>query len=49
MNYRIVKAEPSQAGVLAELINQHELKIDPTSTPIGVEESTEVIEGVYDS
>jgi hypothetical protein len=48
MNYRIVKAETRHAEVLAELINQHELKIDPTSTPIGVEESTEVIEGVYD-
>lgn len=48
MNHRIVKAETSHAEVLAELINQHELKIDPTSTPIGVEESTEVIEGVYD-
>ena len=48
MNYRIVKAETCHAEVLAELINQHELKIDPTSTPIGVEESTEVIEGVYD-
>ena len=48
MNYRIVKAETSQAGVLAELINQHELKIDPTSTAIGVEESTEIIEGFFD-
>lgn len=48
MNYRIVKAETSHAEVLAELINQHELKIDPTSTPIGVEESSEVIEGVFD-
>ena len=43
-----MKAETSQAGVLAELINQHELKIDPTSTAIGVEESTEIIEGFFD-
>ncbi len=48
MKYRIVKAEIDQAGVLAELINQHELKIDPTSTAIGVEESTEIIEGFFD-
>lgn len=48
MKYRIVKAETSQAEVLAELINQHELKIDPTSTAIGVEEATEVIEGFFD-
>ena len=48
MKYRIVKAEIDQAGVLAELINQHELKIDPTSTAIGAEESTEIIEGFFD-
>ena len=48
MNYRIVKAEVSQAEVLAELINQHELTIDPGSTSIGVEESKEIIEGFYD-
>jgi len=48
LKYRIVKAEIDQAGVLAELINQHELKIDPTSTAIGAEESTEIIEGFFD-
>jgi ribosomal protein S18 acetylase RimI-like enzyme len=48
MNYCIVKAEVSQAEVLAELINQHELTIDPDSTSIGVEESKEIIEGFYD-
>jgi ribosomal protein S18 acetylase RimI-like enzyme len=48
MNYSIVKAEVSQAEVLAELINQHELTIDPGSTSIGVEESKEIIEGFYD-
>jgi mycothiol synthase len=48
MNYRIVKAEVSQAEVLAELINEHELTIDPDSTSIGVEESKEIIEGFYD-
>jgi ribosomal protein S18 acetylase RimI-like enzyme len=48
MNYRIVKAEVSQAEVLAELINQHELAIDPDSTSIGFEESKEIIEGFFD-
>jgi ribosomal protein S18 acetylase RimI-like enzyme len=48
MNYRIVQAEVSQANVLAELINQHELAIDPESTSIGLEESKEIIEGFYD-
>jgi ribosomal protein S18 acetylase RimI-like enzyme len=48
MNYRIVQAEVSQAIVLAELINQHELAIDPESTSIGLEESKEIIEGFYD-
>ena len=48
MNYRIVKADVSQANVLAELINQHELTIDPESTSIGLEESKEIIEGFFD-
>ena len=48
MNYRIVQAEVSQANVLAELINQHELAIDPESTSIGLEESKEILEGFYD-
>ena len=48
MNYRIAKAEVSQATILAELINQHEHAIDPESTSIGLEESKEIIEGFYD-
>lgn len=48
MNYRIVKAETSQAELLAELINQHELSMDPSATPIGIEESQELIEGFFD-
>ena len=48
MNYRIVKAEVSQASSLAELINQHELTIDPKATPIGIEEAQELIEGFFD-
>jgi mycothiol synthase len=48
MNYRIVKAETGQAGLLAELINQHEHSIDSDATPIGIEESQELIEGFFD-
>jgi mycothiol synthase len=48
MNLRIAKADVSQANILAELINQHELAIDPESTSIGFEESKEIIEGFYD-
>jgi GNAT superfamily N-acetyltransferase len=48
MNYRIVQAEVSQASSLAELINQHELTIDPKATPIGIEEAQELIEGFFD-
>lgn len=48
MNYRIVKAETSKAELLAELINQHELSMDPSATPIGIEESQELIEGFFD-
>ena len=48
MNYQIAKAEVSQAEVLAELINQHELTIDPESTSIGLEECKEIIEGFFD-
>jgi mycothiol synthase len=49
MEYRIEKAEPSSAQLLVDLVNQHELTIDPESTPMGVEEATELIEGFYDA
>jgi mycothiol synthase len=48
MNYRIEKAEVNQAAVLADLINQHELLIDPQATPIGSEEAQELIDGFFD-
>jgi GNAT superfamily N-acetyltransferase len=48
MNYRIEKAEVSQATLLAVLINQHELLVDPQATPIGSEEAQELIDGFYD-
>ncbi len=48
LGLKLVKAEVSQAEVLAELINQHELTIDPESTSIGLEECKEIIEGFFD-
>jgi ribosomal protein S18 acetylase RimI-like enzyme len=48
MSFRVVTALPSDAALLAELINQHELTIDPESTSIGLEECKELIEGFFD-
>jgi ribosomal protein S18 acetylase RimI-like enzyme len=48
MDYRIEKAEPSSALLLVDLVKQHELTIDPESTPMGVEEAKELIEGFFD-
>lgn len=48
MSYRIEKALVYQAPILAELINQHELAIDPESSSIGLEESVEILEGSFD-
>jgi ribosomal protein S18 acetylase RimI-like enzyme len=47
--YRLEKAEPSQAQLVVDLVNQHELTIDPESTPMGVEEAKELIEGFFDT
>lgn len=47
-NYKIVPATKQDAGELMELVNQHELAIDPTTTPIGLEECTELLEGFFD-
>lgn len=48
MNYRIIKATIEDAQVVAELINDHELTIDPDSTPIGEVEAKELLEGFFD-
>ena len=48
MNYRVVRALVDDAQVVADLINDHELTIDPESTPIGVSEAKELLEGFFD-
>lgn len=48
MGYRLQEAEVSDAQLVVDMVNQHELTIDPESTPMGVEEAKELIEGFYD-
>ena len=49
MGYKLQKANNDQAELIVEIVNQHELTIDPDSTPMGVEEAQELIEGFFDS
>lgn len=48
MNYRLKTATLDQAQLVADLINDHELTIDPGSTPIGITEARELLEGFFD-
>jgi mycothiol synthase len=48
LGYRLKKAKVSDASLVVDMVNQHELTIDPESTPMGVEEAKELIEGFYD-
>jgi ribosomal protein S18 acetylase RimI-like enzyme len=48
LGYRLQKAESKDAQLVVDLVNQHELTIDPESTPIGIEEAKELIAGFYD-
>lgn len=48
MNYRIEAPTLDQAQLLVDLINDHELTIDPGSTPIGITEARELLEGFFD-
>lgn len=49
MGFKLQQASTDQAGLVVEIVNQHELTIDPESTPMGVEEAQELIEGFFDS
>jgi ribosomal protein S18 acetylase RimI-like enzyme len=49
LGYKLQKANNDQAELIVEIVNQHELTIDPDSTPMGVEEAQELIEGFFDS
>jgi ribosomal protein S18 acetylase RimI-like enzyme len=46
--YKIEKANSEQAALVAELINDHELTIEPEGTPTGLAEATELLEGFFD-
>lgn len=48
MAYKLQQANAEQASLIVEIVNQHELTIDPESTPMGVEEAQELIEGFFD-
>ena len=48
MAYKLQEASGDQAELIVEIVNQHELTIDPESTPMGVEEAKELIEGFFD-
>ena len=48
MSFSLQEATVSDASLVVDMVNQHELTIDPESTPMGVEEAKELIEGFYD-
>ena len=48
MGFSLQEATVSDASLVVDMVNQHELTIDPESTPMGVEEAKELIEGFYD-
>ena len=48
MNYRLEKATLNQAQLVVDLINDHELTVDPGSTPIGIPEAQELLNGFFD-
>ena len=48
MAYKLQVASSDQAELIVEIVNEHELTIDPESTPMGVEEAQELIDGFFD-
>jgi mycothiol synthase len=48
LGYKLQQVTTDQAELIVEIVNQHELTIDPESTPMGVEEAQELIEGFFD-
>jgi ribosomal protein S18 acetylase RimI-like enzyme len=49
MNYQLVSASKDEAESIKQIINNHELAIDPDSTPIGLEEVLELLDGFFDA
>jgi mycothiol synthase len=48
LGFSLQEAKVSDAQLVVDMVNQHELTIDPESTPMGVEEAKELIEGFFD-
>jgi len=48
MNYQLVSASKADAELIKQIINHHELAVDPDSTPIGLEEVLELLTGFFD-
>jgi ribosomal protein S18 acetylase RimI-like enzyme len=49
VSYQLVEPGLDQAETVKQIINDHELAIDPDSTPIGLSEVRELLEGFFDS
>jgi mycothiol synthase len=48
LNYRLEQATLDQSQLVVDLINHHELAIDSSSTPIGIPEAEELLQGFFD-
>jgi ribosomal protein S18 acetylase RimI-like enzyme len=48
LGFSLQEATVSDASLVVDMVNQHELTIDPESTPMGIEEAKELIEGFYE-
>ena len=49
MGYKLQQVTTDKAELIVEIVNQHELTIDPESTPMGLEEAQELITGFFDT
>lgn len=49
MGYKLQSVTTDKAELIVEIVNQHELTIDPESTPMGLEEAQELITGFFDT
>jgi ribosomal protein S18 acetylase RimI-like enzyme len=49
LGYKLQQVTTDKAELIVEIVNQHELTIDPESTPMGLEEAQELITGFFDT
>jgi ribosomal protein S18 acetylase RimI-like enzyme len=49
LGYKLQSVTTDKAELIVEIVNQHELTIDPESTPMGLEEAQELITGFFDT